>query len=1161
MPVKSQPIVVNPAANQSESRMSTPSNAAADDVRPDGAPAAPLDAARTGRRARSQIIAITILGACVIGALWLIISMVVRREHDAAIAHARDETSNLTAAFQSEAEGKLDTITRTLEFLAGRLRVDPGFDVREWATANRALTQRTMRSVSFLAADGKVVSAGSEPNGTDLSARDYFQAHLGSGASALYISPLQIGRVSHTPRIVISRRVDTEDGHFIGVLVARMTPAQITALHKKATIGPRDTLTMIGFDGVVRARFGGGGGDIATAGQTVPLPPGPAVEGAPPQSFIRTAVIDGVTRLYSARALDHYPLWVVAAFDMDDVLAPPASDARLIEAIGAATTGALIILGLLLISAILRGVRREWQLADDQRRLDTEVRRGKEIQARLKASQERLSAFVHMGSDWLWEQDAEYRFTEIGIDAPNPSRAGNHLGHRRWEMSNTANDPDHWAAHRSIVEGHEPFRNFRYSVTTDDGTVHHVSVNGAPVHDENGTFIGYRGTGRNISAEVEAEAALREAKNRAEQAETLLRDAVDTVSEGFVIYDTDDRLVLCNDAYKRMYPATASLMVPGVTYETLVRTNVNSGRYPEASGHEEEWIAAFLHAHRVAETDIETEVADGNWVLVKDRRMRNGGIAGLRVDISALKQAKKALLDSEARLERAQEIAGIGSWEVDLATGRYVWSKEMYRIRGLTPETFEPRVDNTAPYVHPDDYAEMRRWLADLTAGLDREAREMRTIRPDGETRVMRAEGRAMRDADGVIRRVAGTLQDITERRLIERQLSQAQKMEAIGNLTGGLAHDFNNGLGVIIGNLDLLAQMVEENGTAVEVCDEAREAALRCADLIRGLLAFARRQPLRPRQNHVNTLVRDTARLLGRTLGEDIALNLTLSQDLWTAMADAAQLEAALVNLATNARDAMPKGGQLRIATRNAHLDADYAALHPEAAPGDHVLIEVSDTGTGIPREILGHIFEPFFTTKPVGQGTGLGLAMVFGFVKQSGGNIDVYSEPGLGTTFRMYLPRAQEIDADTGDDDDWQPAVGGEETVLLVEDNPKLRKVAARQLSQLGYRVLEAENAEAALHIVSDGDKIDLLFTDVVMPGSMDGYELARLVGRLRPRPEILLASGFPGGQVPGQSAGHPEFRLLSKPYNLDDLARAVRHALDSDRAETRMTVKEAV
>jgi CheY-like chemotaxis protein len=246
------------------------------------------------------------------------------------------------------------------------------------------------------------------------------------------------------------------------------------------------------------------------------------------------------------------------------------------------------------------------------------------------------------------------------------------------------------------------------------------------------------------------------------------------------------------------------------------------------------------------------------------------------------------------------------------------------------------------------------------------------------------------------------------------------------------------------------------------------------------------------------------------------------------------------------NARDAMPKGGQLRISTRNAQLDAAYTALHPDATQGDYVLIEVSDTGEGIPPEILGRIFEPFFTTKELGKGSGLGLAMVFGFVKQSGGNLDVYSEPGLGSTFRIYLPRAQASDAPVVMEVGRRPMVGGDETILLVEDNTKLRKVAARQLTQLGYRVLEAENAEAALHIVSSGDRIDLLFTDVVMPGSIDGVELARLVGRLRPRPEILLASGFPEGRAPGQAPCPPEFRLLGKPYNLDELAHAVRDAL---------------
>ncbi|MGD0433621.1 MAG: ATP-binding protein [Acetobacteraceae bacterium] len=807
-------------------------------------------------------------------------------------------------------------------------------------------------------------------------------------------------------------------------------------------------------------------------------------------------------------------------------------------------------LALLLIIEIRRCADREAKLVTEHARTEAEVRKALEVQTQLQASEQRLRDYAVMSSDWLWEQDADLRFTDIGNEA-SPGRNMTHIGKRRWEANDTSRAPELWAEHERDVLSHKPFRDFRFSVIGPDGTQRHVSINGLPVYDNAGRFAGYRGTGRDVTLEVKAEAELREAKNRAEQAETLLRDAVDSVSEGFVIYDSEDRLILCNEAYRRMYPASAPLMVPGVKYETLVRNNLVAGSYPEAVGREEEWLAEFMRGHGAAAIDMETRLSDGKWVLVADRPMRSGGIAGLRVNITALKQAKEALLDSEKRLERAQSIAGIGSWELDLGTGRHIWSKELYRIAGLLPEEFEPSFENVASYVHPDDFPGVRQWLRDLAAGIDQGTREPRIIRPDGEVRLLRVEGQAVREPDGVVRRLAGTMQDITERRLIERQLAQAQKMEAIGNLTGGMAHDFNNGLGVIIGNLDLLSRMVDPNGTVAELCDEAREAAIRCADLIRGLLAFARRQPLQMRQTDVNGLVRDTARLLGRTLGDDIDLILGLNGELWPVLADAAQLEAALVNLATNARDAMPKGGQLRISTRNARLDADYSVLHPEATPGDYVLIEVTDSGTGIAPEVVSRIFEPFFTTKEVGKGSGLGLAMVFGFVKQSGGNLDVYSEPGLGTTFRLYLPRAQASDTPAEIVADQRPMVGGGETILLVEDNLKLRKVAARQLADLGYRVLEAENADAALDITSDiasaGERIDMLFTDVVMPGALDGVELARLFEKRRPRPAILLASGFPAGRLPGQSHFPPEFRLLGKPYSLDELARTVRELLD--------------
>jgi len=311
-------------------------------------------------------------------------------------------------------------------------------------------------------------------------------------------------------------------------------------------------------------------------------------------------------------------------------------------------------------------------------------------------------------------------------------------------------------------------------------------------------------------------------------------------------------------------------------------------------------------------------------------------------------------------------------------------------------------------------------------------------------------------------------------------------------------------------------------------------------------LLAFARRQPLQPTHTEINELIARIVKLLERTLGEQIRITLDLDPDTWPVVVDPAQLESSLTNLATNARDAMPGGGQLRIATGNRPLDADYASQHAEVQPGDYAMIEVSDSGTGMPPEVAGHIFEPFYTTKEQGKGTGLGLSMVFGFIRQSGGHIDVYSELGIGTVFRLYLPRA-DPGADAGEAT--VPAAlvrGNGETVLAVEDNASLRRVVVRQLTELGYRVLEAENAETALQVL-ESEPVDLLFTDVVMPGGTSGYDVANTALVRWPAIKIILTSGFPEHRI-ASDMNAPKLRLLSKPYRRDDLGRIVREVLDS-------------
>ena len=522
-------------------------------------------------------------------------------------------------------------------------------------------------------------------------------------------------------------------------------------------------------------------------------------------------------------------------------------------------------------------------------------------------------------------------------------------------------------------------------------------------------------------------------------------------------------------------------------------------------------------------------------------------------DIAERKHAEQLLRASELRFRQVVEAAPYAVVMSESGSGIEMVNAQTEGLFGYKRETLLGQDSETLiPQRFRALYRRLRdECLANPVSGIAGSGRSFIGIRQDGSefpveiglTRIQTGQGRML----------LTTLIDLTERRQqesalrqIEDQLRQSQKMEAIGNLTGGMAHDFNNLLGVIIGNLDLASPAVGQAGDAGGLVNEALDAALRGADLTHRLLAFARRQPLHPRRVALNDLVSGITRLLERTLGENIRIVLALTEDVWPVIVDASQVEAALTNLATNARDAMPSGGVLRIATANRRLDADYAALQPDVALGDYAVIEVSDTGTGMPPEIVARIFEPFFTTKGPAQGTGLGLSMIFGFMKQSGGHINVYSEPNTGSTFRLFLPRA---DADTGEEPAQEapaPVRGGGETVLIVEDNEALRRLVIRQVTELGYHVMSARSAVEALAIL-ERETIDLLFTDIVMPGAIDGFGLERHVRAHWPDTKVVLTSGFPDARI-SADAGEAavSVRILSKPYRKVDLARVMSVAL---------------
>ena len=430
---------------------------------------------------------------------------------------------------------------------------------------------------------------------------------------------------------------------------------------------------------------------------------------------------------------------------------------------------------------------------------------------------------------------------------------------------------------------------------------------------------------------------------------------------------------------------------------------------------------------------------------------------------------------------------------------------------------------------------------ATARSGLDWRG-EFGNVRKDGSVVSVSATVSPVADDNGSITHIIAIEEDITRRREVEAQLRQAQKMEAVGTLTGGMAHDFNNLLAVIIGNLDLLVGRRPDDGEVQDLAKEALDAAISGADLTKRLLAFARRQPLQPQEFELDELLSSTVKLLRRLLGKSYEINLAIAEDIWPVMADPSQLAASITNLATNARDAMPEGGRLIITAGNRVLDTDYILEHPEAKVGEYVEIAVADTGFGMTPDLVARIFEPFFTTKESGRGSGLGLSMVYGFVRQSGGHIALDSEVGAGTTFHLFLPRsagAAPLRRPTADEPD--DLSGHGQTVLVVEDVALLRRVVMRQLSELGYQPLEAETIGGALAVL-ERQPVDIVFADVVIGEGPTGFDLARAVKQRWPHVRVGFTSGFPQGKLNAGSGPPSDAKILLKPYRKEDLARAL-------------------
>ena len=517
----------------------------------------------------------------------------------------------------------------------------------------------------------------------------------------------------------------------------------------------------------------------------------------------------------------------------------------------------------------------------------------------------------------------------------------------------------------------------------------------------------------------------------------------------------------------------------------------------------------------------------------------------------------RAEADAALRLNQAQfqSIMHHAPMMVSLkdTSGRYTFVNKAFQE--FTGKTEDNLLGKTVADFNTEEYS-------DLVAREDRVAidgkratqREFTTPAETGQRTVLLVKFPVFDDQREVTG-VGTVMADITEQKRAEAHLAQAQRIEAVGQLTGGIAHDFNNLLTSILLNADVLATVMDEK--LRPLAEAVRQAAERGADLTRRLLAFGRRQMLEPRPTDVKGLLAGMEPLMHRTLGAHIEIRTEHAADLWFATVDPSQLENAVLNLAVNARDAMPNGGRLTIETANVDLDEEHAAALPESRPGQYVMIAVSDTGSGMPPDVLARAFEPFFTTKDVGKGTGLGLSMVYGFVKQSGGHARIQSKVGAGTVVQLFLPRsvAAAVVADAAPLAP-QDLPSGKETILFVEDDSMVRQHTGRQIAGLGYAIIAAENATEAISLVDNGCVPDLLFTDVVMPGGMNGRQLALKLRERWPTLRVLYTSGYAHGQLTIDGESVPSKYVLGKPYRRAELANKLREVLDEPPGDTSLT-----
>lgn len=628
--------------------------------------------------------------------------------------------------------------------------------------------------------------------------------------------------------------------------------------------------------------------------------------------------------------------------------------------------------------------------------------------------------------------------------------------------------------------------------------------------------------------------------------ETNLRTLIETIPDLVWVTNMKGEYLLCNPRFEHLLGAKESEIVGKTIFDftdyeraTISRQlDIQAVANTGVTVNEEEVLFADDGHVETVET-VKKPMYDSDGDLV--------GVLSVSRDITERVRVKQKLKLQDELLNEMGRLANIGGWEFEVDSGKGVWTEQAARIYEM-----EQREETSINICVSNYYDESRELIEQAVSQAIESAKPydlvLNMVTSNGVDKIVRTIGQPLVKDNKVVK-LRGSIQDITEQKQTEKALQRSQKMDAVGQLTGGIAHDFNNILGILMGNLELLNIQIDDRKKVLERIVILKKSTQRATDLTRQLLSFSRDQPAKTHVTDINKVIQNMDSLVSRTVTPSITVEYSLADDLRLTEIDTGDLEDALLNLVLNARDVIAGNGQLTIETRNCKLDEAYCLKNVDAQVGDYVQLAVSDNGAGIPQELHDRIFEPFFTTKDPGKGTGLGLAMVYGFAKRSGGSIKIYSEPGIGSTFRLYLPRVDNKEiAELNTIDLTEPTPGGTETLLVVDDEIDLLSVTEEFLSLQGYRVITANDANQALFKLAEYSDISLLFSDVVIPGEMNGYELAENAVKEYPYLKVLLTSGYTQKVVARNGQARFDAMLLTKPFTQVELAQNIRNTLDN-------------